>query len=59
MQSTTHAAGSSATGPPRLVRRLAFGALGLLVAGALYLIAVRGEAIVVDLATLAGRMWCF
>lgn len=29
------------------------------VAGAVYLIAVRGEALLVDLSALAGRVWCF
>ncbi|MEZ5856723.1 MAG: hypothetical protein R3D67_18995 [Hyphomicrobiaceae bacterium] len=44
---------------PRLVRRLGFAVVALLMAGALYLIAVRGEAILVDLAALGGRIWCF
>lgn len=47
------------TGAPRLVRRAVFGALALTLAGSAYLIAVRGEAIIVDLATLGARMWCF
>jgi hypothetical protein len=42
--------------PPR-VRRALFAALGLLLAGALSLIAVRGEALLLDLATL--RALCF
>jgi hypothetical protein len=33
--------------------------LSLVLAGAAYLILVRGEAIVVDLSTLAGKVWCF
>ena len=42
---------------PRRVRRALFAALGLLLAGALSLIAVRGEALLLDLATL--RALCF
>jgi hypothetical protein len=44
---------------PVIVRALGWAALGLVLAGAVYLIGVRGEAIVVDLATLAGKVWCF
>lgn len=29
------------------------------VIGAVYLMAVRGEALLVDLSALAGRIWCF
>ena len=29
------------------------------VSGAVYLMAVRGEALLVDLSALAGRVWCF
>jgi hypothetical protein len=29
------------------------------VAGAVYLMTVRGEALLVDLSALAGRVWCF
>jgi hypothetical protein len=29
------------------------------VMGAVYLMAVRGEALLVDLSALAGRIWCF
>ena len=42
---------------PRRVRRALFAALGVLLAGALCLIAVRGEALLLDLATL--RAFCF
>lgn len=51
--------GSRTTGTPRMVRRIGVSMVGLLLAGAVYLIAVRGEAIVVDLATLGGKVWCF
>jgi hypothetical protein len=52
--------GEPATGRQLLpggVRRVLFVALGVLLAGALYLVAVRGEALLVDLAAL--RAWCF
>ena len=42
---------------PSSVRRALFAALGLLLAGALYLVAVRGEALLLDLAAL--RAFCF
>ena len=42
---------------PGGVRRALFAALGLVLAGALYLIAVRGEALLLDLAAL--RAFCF
>ena len=42
---------------PGGVRRALFAVLGLLLAGALYLIAVRGEALLLDLAAL--RAFCF
>ncbi len=44
---------------PRSVRRAGIVVGGLLVAGAGYLIAVRGEALLVDLTNLAGGVWCF
>ena len=34
-------------------------AFGLLVAGALYLISVRGEALLLDLSTFGARVFCF
>ena len=43
---------------PARLRYAVLGAVGLLLAGALYLIAVRGEALLVDLAALAGRIFC-
>jgi hypothetical protein len=33
--------------------------LALALTGSAYLIWARGEAMIVDLATLAGRVWCF
>lgn len=50
---------ANASGAPRSVRRAMWLALALVVGGAGYLIWTRGEAIVVDLSTLAGKVWCF
>jgi|LNFM01.1.fsa_nt_gb hypothetical protein len=44
---------------PRPVRLGLTLALGGLMAGAVYLVAVRGEALLVDLAALGERLWCF
>ncbi|HWB46724.1 MAG TPA: hypothetical protein VG900_14900 [Hyphomicrobiaceae bacterium] len=33
--------------------------LGLVFAGAFYLISVRGHALLLDLSALSGRAWCF
>jgi hypothetical protein len=33
--------------------------IAALLTGALYLVAVRGEALLVDLSALGSRMWCF
>lgn len=56
---TVSETGLSETRAPASVRRAGRAALGLVLVGAAYLIAVRGEAIVVDLSTLAGKVWCF
>ena len=47
------------SGAPRMVRRCVLGVVAALLAGAGYLIAIRGEALLVDLATLGSRVWCF
>jgi hypothetical protein len=50
------------TGHDRMPRSIRLGltlALAALFTGALYLIAVRGEALLVDLAALGSRLWCF
>jgi hypothetical protein len=45
---------------PARVRRALFAVLGVLLAGALYLIAVRGEALLADLSALGqGIIACF
>jgi len=47
------------TGSAIGVRRAVFAVIGLLIAGALYLIAVRGSAILADIAAVGARVWCF
>ena len=44
---------------PANVRRVLFGVVGVLFVGALYLIAVRGQALLVDLSALSSRIFCF
>ena len=44
---------------PAAVRTALFLAVGSVFAGALYLIAVRGEALLVDLSALSQRIFCF
>lgn len=44
---------------PRGVRWTAVALLGVVLAGSSYLIWVRGEAMIVDLATLGGKFFCF
>jgi len=64
----TTISGPHATSPPtaetpeRMPRAVRFGltlALAALITGAIYLLAVRGEALLVDLAALGSRLWCF
>ena len=43
---------------PSGVRRAALAAAALLLAGALYLLAVRGEALLLDLSALGQRIFC-
>jgi len=48
--------------PDRMPRSVRLGlvlALAALMTGALYLVAVRGEALLVDLAAIGQRLWCF
>ncbi len=44
---------------PRAVRRAVWAGVGALLAGALYLIAVRGEVLFAELAAIGARVWCF
>jgi hypothetical protein len=44
---------------PRGLRRLLLALLGVLLAGASYLLAVRGEALLLDLAAVSQRIFCF
>jgi hypothetical protein len=48
--------GSARHAMPAGVRRALFAVLGLVLAGALYLIAVRGEALLADLSVLGQRI---
>ena len=41
------------------VRWAALAAVGLVFAGALYLVSVRGEALLLDLSALGQRIFCF
>jgi hypothetical protein len=59
-QSQMHEAGTAQREKmPAAVRFGVFGVVGLLFAGALYLIAVRGQALLVDLSALSQRIFCF
>ena len=44
---------------PRSVRVGLTLSLSALILGALYLVSVRGEALLIDLAALGSRIWCF
>jgi hypothetical protein len=44
---------------PPAARWTVLGAMGLVFAGALYLIAVRGEALLLDLSALGQRVFCW
>jgi hypothetical protein len=44
---------------PPTVRRALYAVLGIVLAGALYLIAVRGEALLADLSAFSQRIFCF
>lgn len=54
--------GAASAAPEPMPRAVRFGlvsALGLLLSGAVYLIVMRGEAILVDLSALGSKVWCF
>ena len=55
---STHDRETARQAMPAAVRVLLWGALGALLASTLYLIAVRGDALLLDLAKL-GRVFCF
>jgi len=44
---------------PLGLRRLLLALLGILLAGAAYLLMVRGEALIIDLAAFSQRIFCF
>ncbi len=59
MSSTSERIAPAESSVPRLVRRTGLALLAVALLGAAYLIWARGEAMIVDLSTLAGRVWCF
>ena len=59
LSTTTEPAAPAENIIPRLVRRAGIALLAVALTGAGYLIWARGEAMVVDLSTLAGKVWCF
>jgi hypothetical protein len=58
-QSQMHEAGPGRDKMPAAVRLAVFGVVGLVFVGALYLISVRGQALLVDLSALSQRIFCF
>ena len=46
-------------GMPRGLRRLLLALLAILLAGAAYLLNVRGEGLIIDLAAFSQRIFCF
>lgn len=56
---TPDARAHSGSAIPGSVRRAIFLAIGLLSVGAAYLIAVRGDAILADIASAGAKAWCF
>lgn len=44
---------------PPAVRGAVLGGVGLILAGALYLISVRGDALLLDLSAFSQRIFCF
>ena len=46
-------------GMPRVLRTSLIVVLGALLAGAAYLLTVRGEALILDLAAVSQRLFCF
>jgi hypothetical protein len=59
IQGQLHPADRTRERMPAGIRRALLGVVGALFAGALYLIAVRGEALLVDLSALSQRIFCF
>jgi len=59
MTTTRQPSNAAAETAPRLVRRLGLAVLGVALLGSAYLILVRGEAMIVDLATLGSKVFCF
>jgi hypothetical protein len=62
METSTELGRREAAGRPLLpagARRVLIVSLGALLAGAVYLVAVRGEALLLDLSALSQRVFCF
>lgn len=59
MTATRRVVEPAAEATPRLVRRVGLAVLGLALTGSAYLIWARGEAMIVDLATLGAKVFCF
>lgn len=58
-QGHTHEADTTRDRMPGAARLAVLGVVGLVLIGALYLIAVRGQALLVDLSALSQRIFCF
>ncbi len=58
-QGHTHEADTARDRMPAGARFAVLGVVGLVLTGALYLIAVRGQALLVDLSALSQRIFCF
>jgi len=58
MSETGSAQGRDVDRAPVGVRAALWISVGAVLAGALYLVAVRGEALIVDLSALSGRIFC-
>ena len=58
-QGHTHEAEATRDRMPAAARFAVLGVVGLALIGALYLIAVRGQALLVDLSALSQRIFCF
>lgn len=59
MQHTMGRTPQDDAGAPPMVRRALLALVALVGAGACYLVAVRGEALLADLAAIGSKVWCF
>ena len=58
-RSELEARATARQGMPGAVRWVVLAAVGIVLAGALYLVSVRGEALLLDLSALGARIFCF